>query len=49
MIFNSFANECLPIFMNRIFPEWASVILSVSMVLIVGEILPSILFSGPRK
>jgi len=49
MIFNSLANECLPIFLHRLMSELPSVIVSVTLVLIFGEIIPSILFSGPKK
>ena len=42
-------NEALPIFLNLIVPEYLAVILSVSFVLIFGEILPSAVFTGPKK
>lgn len=42
-------NEALPIFLNTIVPEYVAVILSVSAVLIFGEILPSAVFTGPKQ
>jgi len=49
LLFNSLANEALPIFLNRLVPEYISVLLSVTMVLIFGEIIPSAIFTGPQK
>ena len=46
---NALVNEALPIFLNDLFPTWAAVLLSVTMVLIVGEILPAAVFTGPQK
>ena len=43
------ANEALPIFLDRLVPEYVAILISVTMVLIFGEILPSAVFSGPRQ
>ncbi|CAM9337911.1 unnamed protein product [Discosporangium mesarthrocarpum] len=49
LLFNSLANEALPIFLDNLVPAWMAVILSVSLVLFFGEILPSALFTGPNQ
>ncbi|KAJ0388730.1 hypothetical protein ATCC90586_010708 [Pythium insidiosum] len=41
MLVNAGANEALPIFLSRLVPESVSIILSVTCVLLFGEILPS--------
>ncbi len=46
---NSIANEALPIFLDDIVPTYVAVILSVSVVLVFGEILPSAFFTGPQQ
>ncbi|CAE7697739.1 CBSDUF7 [Symbiodinium microadriaticum] len=49
LLFNTVANEALPVFLDRLLPSWAAVLLSVSVVLICGEILPSAVFTGPNQ
>ncbi|CAE8642567.1 unnamed protein product [Polarella glacialis] len=49
LLFNTVANETMPIFLDRLVPSWAAVMLSVSVVFICGEILPSAVFTGPRQ
>jgi len=49
LTFNAAANEALPIFLDAIVPSWAAVIISVTAVLICGEILPTALFTGPNQ
>ena len=46
---NCAANEALPIFLDELVPQVVAVLLSVTLVLLFGEILPSALFSGPRR
>jgi metal transporter CNNM len=46
LLFNSMANEALPVFLSALVPEWLSVLISVTLVLIFGEILPSAFFTG---
>ena len=38
--------QALPIFLGNLVPDWLAVILSVSLVLFFGEILPSAIFTG---
>ena len=40
LLMNSFANEALPLFLDNLVPSWAAIAISVSAVLLVGEILP---------
>lgn len=49
LLFNSVANETLPIFLGSLVPNYLAVILSVFLVLIFGEIIPSALFTGPTQ
>jgi len=49
LLLNSMANEALPLFLDRLVSPIAAVLLSVTFVLIFGEILPSAIFTGPKK
>ena len=49
LLVNCAANEALPIFLDELVPQVVAVLLSVTLVLLFGEILPSALFSGPRR
>eukprot|EP00456_Euglypha_rotunda_P074181 TRINITY_DN6782_c0_g1_i1.p1 TRINITY_DN6782_c0_g1~~TRINITY_DN6782_c0_g1_i1.p1 ORF type:complete len:427 (+),score=19.86 TRINITY_DN6782_c0_g1_i1:170-1450(+) len=46
LLFNALANEALPIFLDAIVPSWMAIVISVTMVLIFSEILPSAIFTG---
>lgn len=41
--------EALPIFLDQLVPEYAAIIISVTAVLIFGEIIPQALCTGPNK
>jgi len=49
LLFNSIANEALPIFLGALVPNYLAVILSVVLILVFGEILPSAFFTGPQQ
>ena len=49
MLSNSLANEALPIFLGSLVPNYLAILVSVVLVLICGEIVPSALFTGPRQ
>jgi len=49
LLTNASANEALPLFLDRLVPSWLAIILSVSVVLIFGEIVPSAIFTGPDQ
>eukprot|EP01033_Poteriospumella_lacustris_P002736 gene2736-1986_t len=49
LLFNSVANETLPIFLGTLVPNYIAIILSVTLVLIFGEIIPTALFTGANQ
>eukprot|EP00607_Mallomonas_marina_P002778 CAMPEP_0182425750 /NCGR_PEP_ID=MMETSP1167-20130531/12237_1 /TAXON_ID=2988 /ORGANISM="Mallomonas Sp, Strain CCMP3275" /LENGTH=469 /DNA_ID=CAMNT_0024606717 /DNA_START=293 /DNA_END=1702 /DNA_ORIENTATION=+ len=49
LLYNALAMEALPIFLGAIVPNWVSVLMSVTLVLIFGEIIPSAVFTGPDQ
>jgi len=49
LLMNSLANEALPIFLNDLVPNYVAVLLSVTLVLFFGEIIPSAIFTGPDQ
>lgn len=49
ILLNSMANEALPIFLNALVPSYVAVIMSVTLVLFFGEIIPSAVFTGPNQ
>lgn len=46
LLFNSIANETLPIFLGELVPNYLAILLAVFLILIFGEILPSAFFTG---
>jgi hypothetical protein len=49
LLFNALANETLPVFLGALMPNYLAVIVSVTLVLIFGEILPSAFFTGSQQ
>lgn len=49
LLLNFAADETLPIFLNFMLPDWLAVLLSVVLVVIVSEIIPSAVFIGPNQ
>lgn len=49
LLMNSVAQEALPLFLNVLVPEYLAVIISVSLVLLFGEIIPQAICTGPRQ
>ena len=49
LLMNSFAMEALPVFLDRIFSRLTAVIISVTLLLIFGEVIPQALCTGPRQ
>jgi CBS domain containing-hemolysin-like protein len=50
LLVNAGVNEALPIFLDRVVPApWMAVLLSVTLVLVFGEIIPSAVFTGPSQ
>ena len=49
LIVNTTVNMALPMFLESIVPAWASLIMSVTLVLMVGEVMPQALCISPSK
>jgi metal transporter CNNM len=49
LLFNAAANEALPLFLDKLVPSYIAILLSVTIVLFVGEIIPSAIFTGPNQ
>ena len=49
MLWNATATESLPIFLSGLVPEWVAIVISVTMVLFVGEIIPAAILTGPKQ
>jgi metal transporter CNNM len=49
MLFNATANEAMPLFLDQLVPTAVTIILSVTLVLLFGEIIPSAIFTGPSQ
>jgi Cyclin M transmembrane N-terminal domain len=41
--------ETMPLFLDNLFPSWLAILLSVTVLLVVGEIIPSAIFTGPQQ
>lgn len=46
MLWNASATEALPIFLSGLVPEYLAIIISVTLVLFVGEIIPAAILTG---
>lgn len=49
LILNALAYESLPIFLSSLVPDWVTILLSTTLILVFGEILPSAIFTGPNQ
>ena len=49
LLLNSVANEALPLFLDELVPGLYAILISVTLVLFVGEIIPAAIFTGPNK
>lgn len=49
LLIDSLAYESLPIFLEALVPGWLAVLLSSTLILVFGEILPSGIFTGPNQ
>ena len=49
LLVNAAASEALPLCLDAILPEYSVIVVSVTLVLVFGEILPSAVFTGPRR
>jgi metal transporter CNNM len=48
LIANATAMEALPVLLDLMVPAWAAIILSMTLVLFFGEIIPQSMFTGPN-
>jgi metal transporter CNNM len=46
---NASAYETLPIFLDNLLPTWMAILLSTTLIMWFGEILPSGIFTGPHQ
>ena len=49
LLSNAAAMEALPLFLNKLVPEYLAVIISVTLVLIFGEVAPQAICTGPDQ
>lgn len=49
LLLNACANEALPLFLESLVPPAVAVLVSVTLVLFFGEIIPSAIFTGPNQ
>ena len=49
MLWNASATEALPVFLSCVVPEYLAIIISVTMILFVGEIIPTAIITGPKQ
>lgn len=49
LVSNAAAMEALPLFLDKLVPSWLAVVLSTTLVLFVGEIIPQSVCTGPRQ
>ncbi|CAB9516827.1 DUF21 domain-containing protein [Seminavis robusta] len=49
LLMNALANEALPLFLDKLVGGYAAVVISVTLVLFFGEIIPTALFTGPNQ
>ncbi|KAH9257354.1 hypothetical protein BASA81_004511 [Batrachochytrium salamandrivorans] len=49
LLLNCLCAEMLPLFLDRLFPPWVAVLLSVTFILMFGEIIPSAVFSNSKS
>jgi metal transporter CNNM len=46
---NTLAYETLPIFLDALVPNWMAILLSTTLIMVFGEIIPSGVFMGPNQ
>ncbi len=49
LLMNAFAMEYLPLFLDKVVPEYLAIIISVSLVLLFGEVIPQAICTGPDQ
>lgn len=49
LLMNAICMEALPLFLDKILPEFMAIFISVSLVLLFGEIIPQAYCTGPEQ
>jgi CBS domain containing-hemolysin-like protein len=49
MLWNASAMEVLPLYLDELVPTYVAIIMSVTLILIVGEIGPAAIMTGPKQ
>lgn len=49
LLMNTLFNETLPLFLDALVPGWAAILVSTTLIMFFGEILPSGFFTGPHQ
>jgi metal transporter CNNM len=49
LLANAVCMEALPIFLDRMVPSWLAVVISTTLVLIFGEVVPQAICTGPKQ
>lgn len=49
LVYNAIAAESLPVLMAKLVPDVVAVIISVILILLIGEIVPTALFTGEHQ
>lgn len=49
LLMNACAMETLPLFLDKIVPEYLAVLISVTLVLFIGEVIPQAICTGPNQ
>ena len=49
LLMNALSYECLPLFLDRLMPTYLTIVFSVTVLLIFGEIIPSAIFTGVSR
>jgi metal transporter CNNM len=49
LLMNAFAMEALPLFLDKVVPEYLAIVISVSLVLLFGEVIPQAICTGPDQ
>jgi metal transporter CNNM len=49
LLMNAFAMEALPLYLDKIVPEYLAIVISVSLVLLFGEVIPQAICTGPDQ
>lgn len=49
LLMNAIFYESLPLFLDNLVPSWAAILISVTVILVFGEIIPSAIITGPYQ